>query len=128
MSCKGELRLSLRRIVLYTLQEQLESSKARVKEIWKISCEQVAEFENAEISQLKLQLTASRETRAMSPSGTSATSDTVTFPTPTIPATTVVRETRRGHAPPINLFSDEDPEIHLDDWLPSLKCASQWNN
>ena len=35
--------------------------------------------------------------------------------------------TRRGKAPPINEFSGKDPDILLDDWLPSLERASQWN-
>ena len=118
---------------LHTLQGELESSKARVKEIWKISCEQVAEFEkvmaakDTEISQLKLQLAARRDTRATSPSDTSSTS--ATAPTVTIPVTTTTtREPRRGYAPPINFFSGEDSEVCLDDWLPSLRHASQWNN
>ena len=117
---------------LQTLREALESSKARVKEIWKISCEQVAEFDevvttkDAEIAELKSQLAARRETRGTSPSGMSSPSDTPSVPTVTIPATT--REARRGRAPPINLFSGEDPEVRLDDWLPSLRRASQWNN
>jgi hypothetical protein len=34
---------------------------------------------------------------------------------------------RRGKAPPIEVFSGEDPAILLDDWLPSLERASQWN-
>ena len=118
---------------LHTLLGELESSKARVKEIWKISCEQVAEFEevmaakDTEISQLKLQLAARRDTRATSPSDTSSTS--AAAPTVTIPVTTATtREPRRGRAPPINFFSGEDSEVCLDDWLPSLRRASQWNN
>ena len=34
---------------------------------------------------------------------------------------------RGGKAPPISKFSGEDPEYILDDWLPSLERASQWN-
>ena len=70
--------------------------------------------EDAEILQLKLQLVARRETRAVSPSEVSSTSNTVSIPTAT-------RETRRGCAPPINLFSGDDPGVCLDDWLPSLQ-------
>ena len=116
---------------LHTLQGELESSKTRVKEIRKISCEQVAEFEevmaakDTEISQLKLQLAARRDTKATSPSDTSS----ATAPTVTIPVTTATtREPRRGRAPPINFLSGEDSEVCLDDWLPSLRRASQWNN
>ena len=34
---------------------------------------------------------------------------------------------RRGKAPPVVMFSGEDPEVRLTDWLPSLQRASQWN-
>lgn len=34
---------------------------------------------------------------------------------------------RRGKAPPIDPFTGENPEIRLDDWLPSLQRASRWN-
>ena len=34
---------------------------------------------------------------------------------------------RRGRAPPIEFFSGEDQTITIDDWLPSLECASNWN-
>ncbi len=39
--------------------------------------------------------------------------------------TTAVK--RHGRAPPIDSFTGEDPEMRLDDWLPSLQRASQWN-
>ena len=89
-----------------------------------MSCGQVTEFDevlaarDAEISQLKSQLIARRGTRATSPSGTSSIPDTVSVPTVT--GSTTTRKARRGRVPPINLFLGEDPEIHLDDWLPSL--------
>ena len=35
--------------------------------------------------------------------------------------------TRRGKAPPIEFFSGEDPAHDLDDWLPSLERAADWN-
>ena len=35
---------------------------------------------------------------------------------------------RRGKAPPINHFTEEDPECWLDDWLPTLKRAVDWNS
>ena len=106
------------------LRVAVESSKARTKEIWKLSCEQIAELDkvlaarDAEILQLKSQLAAKRDTSGAPPSGTSSISETVSVPAVTGSATT--REDRRGRAPPIDLFSGEDPEVRLDDWLPSL--------
>ena len=51
---------------------------------------------------------------------------------PIVPATTIVaststRPTRRGKAPPVDPFSGEDSETTLDDWLPSLQRAAEWN-
>ena len=34
---------------------------------------------------------------------------------------------KRGKAPPIEYFSAENPEILLDDWLPTVERAAKWN-
>ena len=34
---------------------------------------------------------------------------------------------KRRKAPPIEYFSAEDPEILLDDWLPTVERAAKWN-
>ena len=41
-----------------------------------------------------------------------------------------VRHTRprRGKAPPVDAFSGENPEVHVDDWLPPLQRAADWNS
>lgn len=33
----------------------------------------------------------------------------------------------RGKAPPVEPFTGEDPAVKIDDWLPILRRASQWN-
>ena len=33
----------------------------------------------------------------------------------------------RGKAPPVSMFTGDDPECGFDDWLPSLERASSWN-
>ena len=38
---------------LQILQQALEASKARVKDIWKMSCEQVEEFEETNIAKYR---------------------------------------------------------------------------
>ena len=38
------------------------------------------------------------------------------------------KDSRRGRAPPIDLFTGEDPSVRLDDWLPGLNLASRWND
>ena len=35
--------------------------------------------------------------------------------------------TRRGKATPIDPFTGENPALRLEEWLPALKRASQWN-
>ena len=35
---------------------------------------------------------------------------------------------RKGKAPPVDPFTGENPDIMLDDWLPSLDRASEWNS
>ena len=35
--------------------------------------------------------------------------------------------TRRGKAPSVDAFAGADPECRLDDWLPTLKRAADWN-
>ena len=34
---------------------------------------------------------------------------------------------RRGHAPPVDPFTGENPEVHLEDWMPSLRRITDWN-
>ena len=107
-----------------SLTQEVEASKARAKEIWRLSCEQVEDFAIAakeqEIAQLRAQLEARANHRRPSPS---PSEDSVSEPT-TLPSS---REPRRGRAPPIDKFSGESPEIRLDDWLPSLQRAASWN-
>lgn len=35
---------------------------------------------------------------------------------------------RRGKAPPVDVFTAENPEILLDDWSPALQRAATWNS
>ena len=47
----------------------------------------------------------------------------------TIAQSTAMNTQRRGRAPPpIEFFTGEDPSITVDDWLPSLERASDWNS
>ena len=56
-------------------------------------------------------------------SPSSQSKDTVSHPAVLLSS----RDSRRGRAPPIDKFSGECPEVHLDDWLPSLQRAASWN-
>jgi len=111
---------------LQVMQQALESSKTRVKEIWKMSCEQIEDHEKTsiakdrEIAELKLRLAAQTADRHCS--AISSPDDSVTG------VLKVMRQLRGGKAPPIEIFSGENTGICLDDWLPSLQRASNWNN
>lgn len=91
------------------LKHEVESSKARAREIWRISCNQVEEFDatltskDQEIAQLKMQL-AERE-RRVSPLllPDDSTSDPMSL--------SLSRESRKGGAPPSGRFSGKNPEV-----------------
>ena len=144
-------------------QESLKAEKERVRQIWRINCQQLAEYDEAlaqkdqEIVELTAQLRRLTESSKVHvgdsthhepstdvpASGVlpSRTYTTVRLPPPT--PTTREGDTpevgsqlglqdshsgkRRGKAPPIDPFTSENPEIRLDDWLPSLQRASRWN-
>ena len=44
---------------------------------------------------------------------------------PVVPST--AERTRRGKAPPMEFFSGENLSVLLEDWLPSLERAAEWN-
>ena len=90
-----------------------------------MSCEQVEEFDETtaakdrEIAELKLRLAGQVTEGGHSP-------------TPSIDGSTELpiasQQSRRGKAPPVEMFSGENTGIRLDDWLPSLRRAANWNN
>ena len=146
---------------LERVQESLKVEKERVQQIWRINCQQLAEYDEAleqkdqEIAEVTAQLRRLKESSRVhvgdslthhEPSTDAPTSivpppRTVRLPPPTLPAregdTPEVGSQqglqdshpgkRRGKAPPIDPFTGENPEIRLDDWLPSLQRASRWN-
>ena len=106
------------------MRQQLELKKARVKELWRMSCEQVAEHDalilakDEEIARLKVQLAERVCQRSpISPDTGSLLVSDVAQP----------REARRGRAPPIDTFTGEDSAVRLDDWLPGLERVAHWN-
>jgi len=48
--------------------------------------------------------------------------------TRTTPDVDALSQGCRGKAPPVDLFCGSDPEIRLDDWLPTLERVAIWNN
>ena len=132
-----------------SLREGLQKQKDRVKELWKINCEQLAEHDSiiaakdVEISSLRARVEeltmhehapggeslATTGVRLIDPPGDTSPhrgpGDRMSRdpkppgPRPPIP--------HRGKAPPVDSFTGENQEIRLDDWLPALERASTWN-
>ncbi len=133
------------------LQEALQAEKDRSRQLWTKSCKQLAEQEalladtEVEVSELKTELRRTQgtvdvrsarkqtETRATDYLGPVATRQRQ-VPTPEghgdqvyDPECAVQPRRRRGKAPPVEPFSGENPEVRLDDWLPALQRAAEWN-
>ena len=108
------------------LHEQLGRAKEKIKSMWKLNCEQLMEHEalieakDDEIANLKARLTI-LEGRSSSPDTGHGRS------TPSGGVSVVPGRMRRGKAPPIDCFTGESMEILLDDWLPALERARDWN-
>ena len=119
------------------LKEELRAEKERGKQFWKMSCEEVKLHDqslsekDAEIARLKEQLAMSHSPRSSvrdDHSPRSSVRDDLSEPDLDLPRPpSPARIIRRGKAPPVDSFTGENPEVILDDWLPSLKRASQWN-
>lgn len=116
-----------------SLQEELAGEKERVKELWKVNCMQLSEFDAAltakeeEIQKLQEQLALSHprppsHSRSSSRSSMLHESD---GEEDVLPVRSVSK--RRGKAPPVDAFTGETPEVRLDDWLPALQRAAEWN-
>ena len=144
---------------LERVRESLKAEKERVRQIWRINCQQLAEYDEAleqkdqEIAEVTAETNrvihsphvgdslTHHEPTTDAPTSIVPLPRTVRFPPPTPPAregdTPEVGSQqglqdshpgkRRGKAPPNDPFTGENPEIRLDDWLPSLQRASRWN-
>ena len=127
------------------LKKTVEEEKARLKEVWQVNCECLAEHDeviaakDAEIERLKRKLWAcgvgrglqardSGSDQELSVSGLSTPAEVVPVEaTPEVTPEVRRNKTRRGKAPPVDSYTGEDPAILLDDWLPILERAAKWN-
>lgn len=109
------------------VKEELGAAKERVKQLWKMSCEQVKMYDQS-LSKKDDEITRSKEQLDRSRSPRSSVRDHLSEPDLDLPCpSSPVRTVRRGKAPPVDLFTGENPEVILDDWLPSLTWPSEWN-
>ena len=118
-----------------SLQVALAGERERVKELWKANCMQLSEFDAAltakdeEIERLREQLARSysrSHSRSHSPSRSSILHESSGEEDITRPVRSVGQ--RRGKAPPVDAFTGKNPEVRLDDWLPALQRAAEWND
>ena len=129
------------------LKGGLQKQKDRVKELWKLNCEQLAEHDSMitakdeEIASLRARLEG-LVVEGHSPGGRSPSTrgrPLVPLDHPPSHEGSIAMDhgspatghrpplTRRGKAPPVDSFTGENPEVRIDDWLPALERASTWN-
>ena len=128
---EAEERQAIMELEVAKLKEQLENEKERYRKLWSLNCTQLAEFDGAlsakdeEVEQLKARLARSEQltpSKELPPKELTEGSDEES-------GETLTRGSyqRRGRAPPVEMFSGEDMENNLDDWLPTLARAAKWN-
>ena len=109
------------------LRQQLDQERSRLRELWRTNCQCLAEYDElmaqqeAEIKRLKGLLSAPGPRPELPGSEVSSQSGNDEQPQ------AVMHRQRRGKAPPVDPFTGENPELRFEDWLPSLKRASTWN-
>lgn len=113
------------------LTVELETQKARVRELWKLNCDQLAEMDSSllqkeeEIGSLRAEVARLRGTSPVSGTPLEDTDSVVEEHGTT--RRDQLHRVRRGKAPPVEIFSGEDAESRLDDWLPTLQRTADWN-
>ena len=116
-ACQGELEVC---------RTELGEQKAKRREMWRESCRQLSELDEA-IAEKDEAIARLREQLA---SGGSATESGVGSRRPAGEAagTPVASQPKRkGTAPPVEVFTGEGAGSNIDDWLPTLKRAAEWN-
>lgn len=138
-----------RAVEVSNLKEGVRREKEKVREIWRLNCEQLAQYDaegmskDAEIASLKARLrelesdSSEVPRESMDPPPTHATGiESLSARTATVPAhatpppgpePVTSRAPRRGKAPPVDAFTGENPEVRFEDWLPTLERAASWN-
>ena len=134
------------------LQGKLAVERQRVQELWQTNCRQSVQMDqtlqqkDAEIEELQKQL---RTQKFQWQSTQEMVRDGPKLPGRAIPPTSIMKglplagdpraklipskqggqgSTKRiGKAPPVDVFSGEDPAIRAEDWFPSLERAASWN-
>ena len=105
-----------------SLRSSLDHEKIRVQELWRVNCDKLTEFDSSlaqKDSELGILRSRLRELEGESWGAASQSSVLV--------ENGVVSRVHQGKAPPVDVFTGEDLEILIDDWLPALQRISKWN-
>ena len=114
------------------LRQQLTQERDKYKQLWGLNCLQMAEFQQVlsgkeeELKGLRQKLPQGLTHGGGSRPGSVALSRDEPGP-PNSEGKSSSLAARRGRAPPVEMFSGEDSETTLEDWLPSLERAAEWN-
>ena len=135
-----EENAALAREVSLLLRERVERGQCRVKELWRLNCEQLEEHDlivsakDEELESLKARLQGLEVSRRVPGRSLPSTMELPRRDSPEVEHRStdsrlsgMVPPRRRGKAPPIDPFTGENPEVRLDNWLPALERASTWN-
>ena len=111
------------------LRRELETQRGKLRELWRLNCEQLAEMdtlltEKEENTRLRGELT---RLRGSSPGAYSMASEGSRHSAEEEGVSDGNFRARRGKAPPVDAFTGTDPECRLEDWLPTRKRAADWN-
>ena len=105
-----------------------------MKDMWKLSCEQLTEVDSTlsekdeEIGRLNEELIRLHRSSPSAGSGTSEVSEVSVEEDETVQVPCSSHScVPHGKAPLVDPLTGEDPECHLDDWLPTLKKVADWN-
>ena len=118
-----------------TLKQSLKSQTAKAKKFWSQKCEQLLAHEAAIEEKDVIIATLHDEIHGGMKQWHSLSELEVStdVSTPLLPVASPQSEVhgatqgRRGKAPPVDSYHGSDPEVHFDDWLPTLERAAQWN-
>ena len=115
------------------LTDLLRKEKEKRKEAWRLSCQQLAEYDDVlvskeeEIEVLKSQVKEVDSTDSTERSTYFSLPPTLEESRRPLDMMRVSRVTRKGKAPPVDSFTGEDPEVQFEDWLPTLERTAVWN-
>ena len=101
-----------------------------MQQLWQVSCDRPAEFDAALLAKdREIALLCQMLSGRSPPSPVSVAEEGTSTPAHTKQPHRGLGQpkTRKGKAPPVELFTGEDPEIRVDDWLPSFRRAALWN-